>query len=70
MDRVDPVTNEAKADKRVNVTESLLRLKGRTISQSSDGIFRSMSSKSTENDHFVQSITNDNALAINIRREH
>ena len=37
----------------------------------SDGIFRSMYfSRSTENGLFVQSITNDDVLANDIRREH
>ena len=53
------------------MTESLLLLKGRTISQSSDGIFRSIHfSRSTEDDPFVQSITNDDVLAKNKRRKH
>ena len=62
--RVLPATNKTKADKRVNATESLLLLKGRTISQSPDSILWSMYlSKSTENDPFVQSTTNDDLLA-------
>ena len=44
-----PGKNKTEADKRVNATESLLILKDRTISQSSQGIFRSMYfSRSTE----------------------
>ena len=71
-DRVLSVTNKTEADKRVNATKSLLILKGRTISQPSDGTFRSIYfSRSTENDPFVQSTTNDDVLANNIiRREH
>ena len=69
--RALPVTNKTEADKSVNATESLLLLKGRNISQSSDGIFRSKYfSRSPENDPFVQSITNDDVLANSIRREH
>ena len=63
-----PVSNKMEADKSVNASESLLPLKDRTISQSSEeGIFRSMYSRSIENDSFVQSITNDDVLANNIR---
>ena len=67
--RVLPVTSKTEAYKRVNVTESPLLLKGSTISQSSDGILRSKYFfRSTENDPFVQSITNDDVLANNILR--
>ena len=70
--KVLPVTNKTKVDKRTNATERLLLFKGRTISQSSDGIFRSMyCSRSTGNDPFVQSIANDDVVVNNmIRREH
>ena len=48
-----------------------LLLKGRTITQSSDGICWSMYfSRSTKNDPFIQSITNDDVLANKTRREH
>ena len=67
--RVLSVTKKTEADKRVNATDSLLLLKDRAILQSSDGIFRSIYfSRSTENDPFVQSITNDDVLANNIIR--
>ena len=48
-----------------------LLLKGKTITQSSDGICWSMYfSRSTENDPFIQSITNDDVLANKTSREH
>ena len=72
--RVSPVPNKTEADKRVSATKSLLLEKENHLSmiRRSDGIVRSMYfSRSTENDPFVQSITNnDDVLANNIRREH
>ena len=52
----------------IKATQSLLLLKGRTISQSLAGIFQSMYfSILIESNPFVQSITNDDVLANNIR---
>ena len=54
----------------VNATKSLFVYKRKTILQSSDGIFRSIYfSRSTKNGPFVQSITDDDVLANNIRHQ-
>ena len=61
-----PIWNNTEAGKRISTTESLLLLKSQTIFQSKT-IRRYISIRPTKNDLFVPSITNDNALANNIR---
>ena len=72
--RVSPFSNKTEMYKRVIATKSILIEKQSHIStiRVLDGIFQSMhSSKSNDDDPFVQSITNDDVLANNIiRRKH
>ena len=62
---VSPVSNNTEADNRVSATKNLLLEVQNLISIiKPDGIFRLIYfSSSTENDLFVQSITNDDVLA-------
>ena len=66
--RVSSVANNTEAGKRVSATESLLLLKSQTMFKSQTiRRYILINSKSTENDIFIQSITNGDVLANNIR---